>query len=206
MVESKDILAVILSYAIGCVSTGYYLTRLWTGTDIRKFGSRSTGARNVARLLGWTGFVLTFSGDFAKGPIAMWVATTLTNQTWVITASLLAVVTGHIWPAQLGFKGGKGIAVALGGILFFDYRLLIACLLVFCLCLVFMRKYTLSGLIAAALTPVGAILAGHSAIDCAGIIALGIVILISHRKNMTDLFRKKYVDGREIKQQPNARQ
>jgi glycerol-3-phosphate acyltransferase PlsY len=122
MVDSKDILAVFLSYAIGCVSTGYYLTRLWTGTDIRTIGSGAAGARNVGRLLGGVGFVITFSGDFAKGLAAVWVASMLTHQHWVITASLLAVVIGHIWPVQLGFRGGKGVATALGGGLFFDWR------------------------------------------------------------------------------------
>ncbi|MGA2092977.1 MAG: glycerol-3-phosphate acyltransferase [Sedimentisphaerales bacterium] len=122
MFESKDILAIVLSYAIGCISTGFYLVRLWTGTDIRKFGSGATGARNVARLLGRSGFLITFFWDFAKGLIAVWTASMLTKQHWVITASLLAVVIGHIWPAQLGFRGGKGIATALGGGLFFDWH------------------------------------------------------------------------------------
>jgi glycerol-3-phosphate acyltransferase PlsY len=122
MLENKDILAIGLSYAIGCVSTGYYVVRLWTGADIRKFGSGATGARNVSRLLGRSGFVITFLGDFAKGLVAVWLASMLTKQHWVITASLLAVVIGHIWPAQLGFRGGKGIATALGGGLFFDWH------------------------------------------------------------------------------------
>lgn len=122
MLESKDILVIGLSYMIGCFSTGYYLTRFWTGADIRKTGSGATGARNVGRLLGRIGFVITFLGDLAKGLVAVWLASVLTRQHWVITASLLAVVIGHIWPVQLGFNGGKGIATAFGGGLFFDWQ------------------------------------------------------------------------------------
>lgn len=121
MFEGKDILVIGLSYSIGCFSTGYYLVRFWTGTDIRKFGSGATGARNVSRLLGKTGFVITFLGDFLKGLITVWLASMLTKQHWVITASLLAVVIGHILPAQLSFHGGKGIATVLGGGIFFDW-------------------------------------------------------------------------------------
>jgi glycerol-3-phosphate acyltransferase PlsY len=189
MVDGKDILAIVLSYAIGCVSTGYYLVRLRTGKDIRKFGSRSTGARNVARLLGRTGFLITFSGDFAKGVITLWAAKILTHQAWAVTASLISVVIGHIWPAQLGFKGGKGIAVSLGALLIFDYRLAVACCLVFCLCIVCLRKYMLSGLIAVAAAPAAAVVAGHTALDIAGITGLAFLIIFAHRDNIAGLVR-----------------
>ncbi len=197
MVDGKDILAIFLSYAIGCVSTGYYLTRLWTGADIRKTGSCSTGARNVGRMLGRIGFIVTFSGDFAKGMLALWLASMLTQQVWAIMASLLAVAIGHIWPAQLGFHGGKGIAVSLGALLIFDCWLAVACCLVFCLCLVCLRKYMLSGLMAVATAPAAAIVAGHSAVDIVGITVLTLVILFAHRENIVDLIRKKNVEARQ---------
>lgn len=195
MVDGKDILAILLSYAIGCFSTGYYLTRLCAGTDIRKSGSGSTGARNTGRALGKIGFAVTFSGDIAKGLIAMLLAYALTMHHWAITASLIAVATGHIWPAQLGFRGGKGIAVTFGGMLFFDYWLAAACCLVFCICFVCLRKYMLSGLIAVMAMPVAAILMGHSAADLIGIFVLTILILFAHRGNVAELIPQKHVDG-----------
>ncbi len=201
MVDSKDILVVFLSYAIGCVSTGYYLTRFCTGADIRKSGSGSTGARNVGRKLGRIGFAVTLSGDFAKGMIAMWVASMLAPHPWAILVSLLAAVIGHIWPVQLGLRGGKGVAVTLGGILVFDHWLAVVCCLVFLLCLICLRKYMLSGLIAVATMPAVAITAGHSAIDIAGVIALTIVILFAHRNNLAELIRKKRFDAETIEQE-----
>lgn len=195
MVEYKDILAVFLSYVIGCFSTGYYLTRIFAGKDIRKSGSGSTGARNVGRTLGRTGFAVTFSGDVAKGLIAIWLASMLAPHYWAVTASLIAVVAGHIWPAQLGFHGGKGIAVALGGILVFDYRLAVACCLVFCLCFVCLRKYMLSGLAAVMALPVAAALMGNSAADIVGAMVIAFMILFAHRGNIIELVSKKHVDG-----------
>ncbi len=195
MIEYKDILAVFLSYAIGCFSTGYYSTWLFTGKDIRKSGSGSTGARNAGRTLGRIGFAVTFSGDAAKGLIAIWLASTLTPHHWAITGSLIAVVAGHIWPVQLGFRGGKGIAVTLGSVLVFDYRIAIACCLVFCLCFICLRKYMLSGLIAVMAMPVAAVLAGNSAVDTVGAMVIAFMILFAHRGNITELIPKKHVDG-----------
>jgi acyl phosphate:glycerol-3-phosphate acyltransferase len=195
MVEYEDILAVFLSYAIGCFSTGYYLTRLFTGTDIRKSGSGGTGARNVGRILGKTGFIITFAGDVAKGSIAIWLASMLAPHHWAVTASLIAVVAGHIWPAQLGFHGGKGIAVTIGSILVFDYRLAVVCCLVFCLCLVCLRKYMLSWLIVVIAIPVAAVLMRNSAPDTIGVIIIAFMILFAHRGNITELIPKRHVDG-----------
>jgi glycerol-3-phosphate acyltransferase PlsY len=195
MVEYKDILVVFLSYAIGCFSTGYYLTRLLAGKDIRKSGSGGTGARNAGRALGRIGFAVTFSGDVAKGSIAIWLASMLAPHHWAIIASLIAVVAGHIWPAQLGFHGGKGIAATLGGILVFDYRLLAACCLVFCLCFVCLRKYMLSWLIAIIAMPVAAVLIGNSAADIVGTMVIAFMILFAHRGNIAELTPKKQVDG-----------
>jgi glycerol-3-phosphate acyltransferase PlsY len=195
MVEYKDILAVFLSYAIGCFSTGYYLTRFLTGKDIRKSGSGNIGARNVGRTLGRIGFAVTFSGDVAKGSIAIWLASMLAPHHWAIIVSLIAVVAGHIWPAQLGFHGGKGIAVTLGSMLVFDYKLLAACCLVFCLCCVCLRKYMLSWLIAIMAMPVAAVLIGNSAADTIGILIIAFMILFAHRGNITELIPKKNVDG-----------
>jgi acyl phosphate:glycerol-3-phosphate acyltransferase len=195
MADCKDILVVFLSYAIGCFSTGYYLTRLCAGKDIRDSGSGSTGARNAGRALGKFGFAVTFSGDIAKGLIAVLLASILAAHHWAITGSLIAVAAGHIWPAQLGFRGGKGIAATLGGLLVFDYWIAVACCVVFCLCLLCLRKYMLSWLMTITAMPVAAILTGHSAADLIGIFALTILILLAHRGNIAELMPKKHVDG-----------
>lgn len=111
---------ILFSYAMGCFCAGYYLTRLRTGQDIRSMGSGATGAKNVGRVLGAWGFVLTFLIDFAKGAAAVWLAHQFGREPPVVMMCVIAVVAGHIWPLQLKFRGGKGIATGLGAIVMFD--------------------------------------------------------------------------------------
>ena len=100
------------AYLLGCLATGYYLVRARTGRDIREIDSGSTGARNVGRVLGKTGFGLTVLGDFGKGALAVWGARHWTHDHQLAALAMLAVVAGHIWPAQLRFRGGKGVATS----------------------------------------------------------------------------------------------
>jgi len=100
------------AYALGCFGTGYYLVRAQTGRDIREIGSGSLGARNVGRVLGRSGLCVTLLADFAKGGLAVWAARHLTGTEVLTGVALLAVTVGHVWPVQLGFRGGKGVATA----------------------------------------------------------------------------------------------
>src|SRR5881296_2981108 len=141
------------AYLLGCFTTGYYLVRLRTGQDIRELGSGSVGAKNVGRLLGWTGFGVVVLGDSAKGAFAVWAAQHLTKEDWLVQLSLLAVVAGHAWPVQLRFRGGKGIATSLGGLLIYDYHLAVAYALLFGSAWAVLRKTVLPGLFAFACLP-----------------------------------------------------
>src|SRR5215470_11509073 len=86
----------LFSYLLGCFTTGYYLVRARLGQDIRELGSRSVGAKNVGRVLGWTGFSVTLLGDFGKGAFAVWAASHWTKDPRYLALAMLAVVTGHI--------------------------------------------------------------------------------------------------------------
>src|SRR5262245_25796362 len=114
---------VLLSYALGCFSTGYYLVRWRTGTDIRTLGTGSAGARNAGRVLGRAGFILVFAGDALKGALAVWLAKQAGLPPWGVAAALVAVVLGHLFPLQLGGRGGKGAATAFGGVCVLNWML-----------------------------------------------------------------------------------
>lgn len=109
------VLVLLLAYALGCLSAGYYLAR-WKGLDLRAAGSGSTGARNAGRLLGKGAFALTFALDLLKGAGAVLLARALTPHPWAPALAWVVVVVGHVWPVQLGFKGGRGISPAVGGL------------------------------------------------------------------------------------------
>lgn len=114
----------LVAYVLGCLATGYYLVRIRTGKDIRSMESGNIGARNVGRVLGKSGFFITFFGDLAKGVLAVFLARILSQNDPLATgAAIPAAIAGHLWPAQLGFRGGKGVSTGLGAVLMFDYRL-----------------------------------------------------------------------------------
>src|ERR1051325_4892559 len=98
MTAGRDLIIIAASYLLGCFTSGYYLVRWRTGQDIRREGSRSSGATNVGRSIGRVGFVLTFFLDFAKGAIAVWVAAEFDLNPLAISLVLLAVILGHIFP------------------------------------------------------------------------------------------------------------
>jgi glycerol-3-phosphate acyltransferase PlsY len=115
------IFVAIFGYLLGSVPTGLILSRLFSKVDPRAKGSKNIGATNVFRTAGKTLGILTLIGDVVKGAAPIWIAIQwgLTDR-WGVSADVwIAVVglspfLGHVFPIFLGFKGGKGVATALG--------------------------------------------------------------------------------------------
>ncbi len=108
-------LVLLLSYALGCVSPGWWLVRRRTGGDLRASGSGATGATNAARVLGRGGFALVLALDAAKAALAVLLARWLVPPDAWPALALPAVIAGHIWPVTLRFRGGRGAGPLLGG-------------------------------------------------------------------------------------------
>ena len=174
----------LAAYLLGCFTAGYYLVRWRTGQDIRAVGSGSVGARNVGRLLGWRGGLATVLGDFGKGALAVWAARQFTTDDRLVALALPAVVAGHLWPMQLRFRGGKGMAAALGALLIYDYRLAVPFALLFAGAFAVLRKTVVPGLFALACLPLASWWLGHGATEVAGCLMLIGLVLIAHRKNL----------------------
>lgn len=190
MTYGREILVIGISYLLGCVSAGYYLVKLRTGRDIRQSGTGSTGARNVSRTLGKSGYAITLAADVLKAVIAVSLAQKLAVEQWAVMLSVLAVVAGHIWPVQLGFRGGKGVAVLMGTLLVFDYRLLAVLLLVCGVSFFTTRKYIISGMLAVLSLPVAAVVMEYSRLDMLGVVLLTMIILLAHRTNIWEVFQQ----------------
>ena len=117
----SGIFIALFGYLLGSIPTGIILTKLFAGIDPRQAGSKNIGATNIYRTAGRALGVLTLAGDVLKGVIPIGIAMRwgLTDQ-WGLPADLWIVVAGlspflgHIFPIFLGFKGGKGVATALG--------------------------------------------------------------------------------------------
>ena len=184
MLSAGDFVLILAAYTLGCFSTGYYLVRLRTGTDIRRGGSGSAGATNVGRTLGRSGFAATFAVDIAKGAVAVALAAWLGSGRWVPAVAAAAVVAGHIWPAQLGFRGGKGAATAFGAALVLDPLSALGALAVAGAVRPVARRTATAGLIGVAAAPLIAALARRSAVDVLVIAVLAALVLFAHRRNI----------------------
>ena len=106
----------IAAYAIGSFNAGFYLVRWIHGEDIRLQFSGSTGARNAGRRLGKAGFLAVFALDAAKGVVIILLAHSAGIAQNLLPWVAPLVVAGHIWPPQLKFKGGKGVATSIGSL------------------------------------------------------------------------------------------
>jgi glycerol-3-phosphate acyltransferase PlsY len=204
------ILAILtVAYALGCLTPGYYLVRWRTGQDLRSLGSGGVGATNVGRQLGARGFLITGVGDAAKAALAVGIARWLHPADWVWMLALIAVVAGHIWPLQLGFRGGKGIACGIGGLLIFDPILFVALLGLFVsLYLIVLaipplrrlpRNYYLPGVTIILAAPVYAWIVGHSQPAIGFIVLLVILLLWANLSNMQKLWRGRVKKGEGVK-------
>lgn len=189
-VPAKELILICAGYLLGCFSPGYYLVLLRTGQDIRMIKSRSTGSTNVGRVLGVPGFVATLLGDFAKGGIALWAAVHFGLSPWGITWVMIAVMAGHIWPAQLGFHGGKGLATGFGILVVLDYRI---ALIVGGIAAVgsMLGLGTASLMVAITVSPVVAALLDHRGPEIAGLVVLVLLVLFAHWDNIRAFFARK---------------
>lgn len=184
MPDVKELLVILASYGLGCFTTAYYLIHLRLGDDIRRYGSGNAGARNAGRVLGAWGFGLALLGDVAKGALAMGLAHYFELGPAGLVLAMIAVVVGHIWPVQLRFRGGKGLAAALGAMLVFDLRLMLGLLVVCGLLLLLLRQATPSALVTVALAPAAAWGLSRPWPTVAGIAFLALLILWAHRSNI----------------------
>jgi glycerol-3-phosphate acyltransferase PlsY len=104
----------LFGYLLGSVPTGLILAKFFSKIDPRKIGSKNIGATNIFRTAGKALGILTLVGDLLKGAVPVVIAIQWgESDLWIAIAGLAAFL-GHIFPIFLGFKGGKGVATALG--------------------------------------------------------------------------------------------
>ncbi len=144
-------ICLILGYVFGCISTGYIVGKLQK-VDIRNYGSGNVGTTNALRTLGKKAALITLLGDVFKCAIPVVLIKFLffkdlpeADLFGLYTA--LGAVLGHTFPFYLRFKGGKGIAVLVGTILTFDWRIFLICVGTFFVVLAITRFVSLGSLI-----------------------------------------------------------
>jgi len=188
------------AYLLGSIPFGLILAKLFAGSDIRNSGSGNIGATNVARVVGPAAGILTLILDAAKGAAAVWLAGRFSeqNSTALMLAGVFALL-GHCFPVWLGFKGGKGVATALGVFLMLSPMAALSALLVFILVSLAWRYVSLGSVSAAAAMPLLMYFLwapGHApplVVDFGTLFAAALVIF-KHDANL-----QRLVDGTEPK-------
>jgi glycerol-3-phosphate acyltransferase PlsY len=169
------------AYALGCATAAYYLVRLRTGLDVRTLGSGTAGARNAGRALGRGAFAAAFALDFAKGALAAGAAAWFKAGFVVSACVTVAVVAGHVWPAQLGFRGGKGISVSLGAFAVYEPLVFVALLAAFLVVYAAVRRFTVAGMAAYVVAPFGGLAFGAAAHEVVAASCVAAIVIFAHR-------------------------
>lgn len=190
------ILAVVLAYLLGSVSFAIVVSRVAGIADPRSFGSKNPGATNVLRTGNKGAAAATLFLDAFKGWFAVWLASTYGFGYGIgdtgVAAVAVAVFLGHLYPVFFAFKGGKGVATALGVLLALQWWLGLATALTWVVIAFFLRYSSLAALVAAVFAPFYyALLAGFDAI-LAAIVVMSALIVYRHRLNVANL-----IAGRE---------
>jgi len=181
-------LLVVFAYFLGSIPVGVILGKL-KGVDPRKTGSGNIGATNVMRAAGKKLGVITLILDAAKGFVPVALATALGVHVYVIALVGLVAFLGHVFPVFLRFRGGKGVATALGVYLAVSPVTILGAFVVFVIVAAIWRYVSLASMIGAMVVPIGLYLIGAplAFVIMAGLIAL--VVIIRHKDNITRLVK-----------------
>jgi len=180
-------LYLLLGYLIGSLPFAVIISRLFGLADPRSFGSGNPGATNVLRSGNKAAAALTLLGDAAKGWIAMFVVAKLGAGGTAIALAGLAAFLGHLYPIFLRFKGGKGVATAIGVLIGLDGWLALAAAGIWLATALVSRYSSLAAIMAAAVAPILA-LAWHGPGAVAIVVGLMCLLLIwRHRGNIARL-------------------
>lgn len=153
-VTLMPIIWIVGAYLIGSISFGILISKCFGLADPRTVGSGNPGATNVLRSGKKSAALLTLLGDALKGWLPVWLALQNNMLMWVVSSVGLAVFLGHLYPIYFKFKGGKGVATALGVIFAISPFLGLAAIVTWLVVFAFSRYASLASIIAALLVPV----------------------------------------------------
>jgi len=176
-------------YLLGSIPFGLVVAKSLGTVDPRTAGSRNIGFTNVLRLSGKTAGVLTLAGDMGKGWLVAWVAAQLFDREAVVAAVALTPIVGHLYSVFLGFRGGKGVATAMGAVLGMVPSVGVVVILVWFVTVAVWRYSSGAALAAFAALPVISLLFGRSWMVVLFSVVVSGLIVFRHRENVVRLWR-----------------
>ena len=193
-----NIPAVAVSYLIGSLSFAVIVSKYYGMDDPRTYGSGNPGATNVLRSGKKKAAALTLLGDAAKGLVAVLLARVLQEPLGLsdsaIAAVALAALVGHMWRVFFGFRGGKGVATALGVFLALSPATALVCALVWLVMAFGFKVSSLAALTATIAAPLAALFFMPHTSWIFATLAIAILVLLRHKSNIV-----KLLEGRESK-------
>ncbi|MGA3173766.1 MAG: glycerol-3-phosphate 1-O-acyltransferase PlsY [Syntrophorhabdales bacterium] len=182
---------VILSYLLGSVPVGLLLAK-GRGADPRKVGSGNIGATNVMRAAGKVAGIVTLLCDVLKGFLPAWLAIRFGQPEGIVAAAGFAAFTGHLFPLYLKFRGGKGVATALGVFLALSPLAVLTAFIVFFGVLLAWGYVSLGSLCGAVLTPFALLALGAPRSYVLACAVMALLIVLKHKENI-----RRLLAGRE---------
>jgi len=190
----NDIIMIITAYLMGSLSAAIIVSKLMGLPDPRTDGSKNPGATNVLRLGSKKGALFTLLGDMLKGLIPVLIAHYLQMSNLVLALTAFAAFLGHLYPVFFGFKGGKGVATALGVLIGIHWLVGLLVILTWLVVALISRYSSLSALVACGLAPFYvAYFTGSEELVVMNI-ALSAILFWRHRGNI-----RKLINGTETK-------
>ena len=190
-----DILVVVLAYLLGSLSFAVIVSKAMGMADPRSYGSGNPGATNVLRSGKKKAAVLTLLGDALKGLVAVVIAKCLWDAGHITEATVawvsVAVLVGHMWPVFFGFKGGKGVATAVGVLFALSWPVALICTIVWLIMAFGLKISSLAALVATVLSPILAWYFIDESSWCWAVLVIAVLVLYRHKSNIQNLLSGK---------------
>ena len=191
----NQLLIILFAYLVGSVSSGIIVSQIFNLPDPRTIGSKNPGATNVMRSGNKKAAILTLLGDLLKAIFVLVIAEYLGFNDLIIVCVALAVLIGHIYPIFYTFRGGKGVATAIGILIALNFKLALIVASIWLLVFGIWRYSSLAAIVAAISAPIVAIfILRDQSLYCIAFTLITIIILIKHQANI-----KKLLSGTELK-------
>ena len=191
----NQLLIVLFAYLVGSISSGIIVSRIFSLPDPRTMGSKNPGATNVMRTGNKKAAALTLLGDLLKAIFVLFIANYLGFEGFIIICVSLAVLIGHIFPVFYKFRGGKGVATAVGILFALNFKLALVVICIWIFVFLIWRYSSLAAIFASISAPlIGFFILKDTSLNCITYIIVTMIILITHQKNIKNL-----LSGKELK-------
>ncbi|MBQ3337072.1 MAG: glycerol-3-phosphate 1-O-acyltransferase PlsY [Selenomonadaceae bacterium] len=178
---------VIAAYLIGSIPMGLIFGKLFWKKDLRQYGSHNIGATNAWRVIGRKAGLLIFIFDFLKGQLGVLLGACMFASPGAMVLGGLFAMLGHMFPIFIGFKGGKGVATALGVIAALMPKVTVIVFIIWLVLTLLTRYVSVASIVAAVLTPILAAAFKEPIIYFLFALVAAVVIVFRHRENIQRL-------------------